>query len=117
MDEAARLHELINRVLHVKWVFVYAPFAGAFFMACVYYLFKSKNRTLRNWIIGGLVVFATGGMGLELMKYLFKHQLPFRQYVEFAVEEGLEMIGTIMVLTGCIQELNRLKGRNEMLES
>lgn len=114
MDEAASIHELSRNVLQVEWVFVYAPFAGAFFMACVCHLFRSENRSLRNWILGGLLVYAAGGLALESL-YLTGQLSPWGKRVEIVVEEGLEMIGTIMVLTGCLRELNRLKARSEKL--
>jgi hypothetical protein len=106
LDEAAGLHEVIDRTTSVKWVFVYAPFAGAFFMICAYHLVKSDNKTLRNWILSGLVVYVLGGLLGEFISYLFYPLPPLLQQLEFVLEEGFEMFGTIMVLMGCLQELN-----------
>ena len=89
-------------------MFIYAPFAGAFFLICAYQLVESNNKKLRNWILGGLVIYALGGLGGEYISYVFRPLPPLLQYLEFVLEEGLEMVGTIMVLTGCLQEVNRL---------
>lgn len=108
LDETAKVHELAHEVLHVKWVYVYAPFAGAFFLICAYYIIIIRNNEsrLRNWILGGLIVFAVGGMGAELISHIFKPLPILLQVYEIMFEEGLEMIGTIMVLIGCLKELS-----------
>jgi len=106
LDEAARLHEMFNKYL--KWVVVYAPFAGLFFVFCAHHLFHSNNLPLRNFIVGGLIVYALGGLVGETVSSLFHPLSPLLQQVEFVWEEGLEMLGSILVLTGCLQEINRL---------
>ena len=106
LDEAARIHEVIDAILHIKWIYIYAPLAGIFFMTCVYFLViinKDVNsKNLRNWIIGGLLIYALGGLGGETYDY-FVHS----SSVEVVFEEGLEFLGTIMVLIGSLQELER----------
>jgi hypothetical protein len=112
LDEAARLHEIIDDRTSVKWVYVYAPFAAVFFVVCSVHFasIRTDDKSLRNWVLGGLIVYALGGLGTELIDYSFRRLLrPLRQ-TEFAIEEGLEMIGTIMVLMGCLGELRRLHG-------
>jgi len=37
---------------------------------------------------------------------------PLLQLAEFTLEEGFEMIGTIMVLMGCLHEMQRLIHKN-----
>ncbi len=109
LDEAAQLHEPLTQWTSFKWVFVYAPFFGMFFLLCVYYLLwiKNDNRTSGYLIIGGLVVLSIGGMVCELISHLY--DLPDTlQVIEFVLEEGLELIGTIIVLMGCLHELNRV---------
>ena len=109
-DECARFHEIINSATPITWVYVYAPFAFIFFLVCVYYfmVIRKRERTLRNWVIGGLIVYALGGLVSELIGYLFR-PLPFAlAQTEVAVEESLEMVGSIMVLMGCLLELRRL---------
>lgn len=108
LDEAARLHEIIDVATSIKWVFVYAPVAGIFFIICAYHLIKNENKTLRQWILGGLVVYATGGLFSEFIGYSFYPLSPLLQQAEFVIEEALEMIGTLIVLRGCLHELNRL---------
>jgi hypothetical protein len=107
MDEAASFHEFFENILFFNWVIVYAPFALAFFVLCVYHLLKSGNKTLRNWILDGLIVYALGGMGCELIARLFRPLPPLLNQMEIIFEEGLEMIGSIIVLMGCLRELIR----------
>jgi hypothetical protein len=104
IDEAACLHEIIDEVTPIKWVFIYAPFAAVFFMICVHQLLNSTDKTLRNLILGGLIVYALGGLIGESISYLFSPLTP----LTFVLEEGLEMLGSIIVLMGCLRELNRL---------
>ncbi len=108
LDEAASVHEIIDQALHVKWVYVYAPFAAIFFMICSYYIMIIRNNesTLRNWILGGLIIFAFGSMGAELIAHITSGMPSFLRILEAMFEEGLEMIGTIMVLIGCLKELS-----------
>jgi hypothetical protein len=108
LDEAAQIHELINRLTDVKWVFIYAPVFGTIFLVFVYYFFVviKENHEIRNWILGGLVVFALGGLLFEWINYTYHLRYALRQ-ISYVLEEGFEMIGTAMVLTGCLLELNK----------
>ncbi len=103
LDEAARIHEICSTVLHLKWIYVYAPFGAIFFMVCAFFLTViNKNYHLRNWILGGLIVYALGGLiGESYSHFIYHYQ------IEFVFEEGLELLGTIMVFRGCLQELDR----------
>jgi len=101
LDEAARLHEIFDTSLHIKWIYIYTPPAGIFFITCLYFLtFINKNKNLRNWIIGGLIVYTLGGLGGESFSYFF-----YASTFEIVFEEGLELLGTLMVLKGSLQEL------------
>ncbi|MGI9237145.1 MAG: hypothetical protein ACR2QZ_07090 [Woeseiaceae bacterium] len=114
LDEAARLHELFDEHTPVKWIWVYAPFAAAFFVLCArsFGAVRHQSPHLWRWVVGGLVIYAAGGLGLELVAHLL---YPFPPSLEpyamvlfltgITLEEGLEMIGTAMVLVGCIREL------------
>ncbi len=103
LDEAARLHEIFDTSLHIKWIYIYAPLAGVFFITCVYFLvIINKNKNLRNWIIGGLIVYAFGGLVGESFDYFF-----YSSPIEVVFEEGLELLGTLMVLRGSVEELVR----------
>jgi hypothetical protein len=103
LDEASRVHEGIDNVFHIKWIYVYMPFASLFFIVCTYFLIViNKDKTLTYWISGGLLVYALGGLLCETISfYLYSGK------AEVVFEEGLEILGTIMILTGCVQELNR----------
>ncbi len=103
LDEASRVHEGIDNVFHIKWIYVYMPFGALFFIICTYFFrVINKNNTLTYWILGGLIIFALGGLLCETISfYLYSGK------AEVVFEEGFEMLGTIMVLTGCVQELNR----------
>jgi len=103
LDEAARLHEILDTSLHLKWIYVYAPFGAIFFILCTYFLTViNKNNNLRNWILGGLIVYALGGLFGEAFDYFF-----YSSQVEIVFEEGFEFLGTILVFRGCLQELSR----------
>ncbi|OJX48153.1 MAG: hypothetical protein BGO78_12835 [Chloroflexi bacterium 44-23] len=108
LDEAAQIHELIDRFSRVKWVYVYAPIMGTFFLVCLYYFFvaRSKDHALRNWIIGGLIIYALGGLLVDWVELTFILPYAWSQITSLA-EEGLEMLGSSMVLTGCLMEVNR----------
>ena len=107
IDEAAMIHEIIDQTTSVKWVFVYAPLMGIFFLYCIYYFLaiRREELILRNWVIGGLMVYALGGIGAEYIAYSMELSYAFRM-IEYVVEEGLELIGISMVLMGCLYELN-----------
>jgi len=111
-DEMVGFHEIIDHSTALKWIVVYAPFCGLFFVFCVYYFIKTKKtenrRKIRKWILTGLVVYAIGGMGGEFLYYRFYPLSPFLQQLEIVFEEGLEMFGTIIVLIGCLKELGRI---------
>ena len=110
LDECARLHEIIDSATPLKWVYAYAPFAAIFFIICAFYFVVIRNgeKRVRNWVLGGLIVYALGGLVSELIGYLFRPLQHALQQAEFVIEEGLEMIGAIIVLMGVLQELRRL---------
>jgi cytochrome bd-type quinol oxidase subunit 2 len=106
VDEAAVVHEALQTP-RLPWMLFYAPLAAAFFAYCAYALVRGENRTLRNWILGGLLVYALGGLVSQAISY--SHLLPPAvQHFEPVVEEFLEMTGSILVLTGCLEELERV---------
>lgn len=113
LDEAARLHEIIDTATPVKWIYLYAPFGAAFFLLCVFHFtaVRRDDKSLRNWILGGLIVYALGGLVGEFINHLYNPLPPILQRLELLFEECLEMIGTIMVLMGCLRESLRLLDR------
>ena len=108
MDETAQFHELIDTFTQFKWIYLYAPFAGVFFLLCLYYFFFShySEKAVAFWIIGGLAVYAVGGMGMELIADKFKLS-PLLEFFEVIIEECMEIIGTAMVLVGCLKQFNQ----------
>jgi hypothetical protein len=116
-DEGLEVHEWIGRFVRLKWIYVYLPFMAAAFGVILYYFGKlrKEDRLLGRWIVGGLVVFAYGGLVCEFISHRC-FPLPFPlQETEIMVEEGLEMLGTIMVLRGCMGELNRVRRSRRVL--
>ena len=112
LDECARMHEIFDSATSLKWVYAYAPFAAIFFVVCVFYFttIRHGERRVRNWVLGGLIVYALGGLVSEFIGYIFRPLPHAMQQMEFVIEEGLEMIGAIIVLMGVLQELQRLYG-------
>jgi uncharacterized membrane protein YhaH (DUF805 family) len=117
MDEAAVIHEMLDTLPNFKWIVVYAPLALLFFLACAYYFFikRKKDMYLRNWIISGLIVYIAGALGCEWVSYNFDLVYAL-QMIELVAEEGLEMLGTIMVLMGCLTEINHLMVNREVMD-
>jgi len=109
LDEVACIHEALGQASGIKWIYLYAPFAAAFFLMCAWFLIKGSHRTLYPWILGGLLVYALGGLVGESVSYWFRPLPSGWQQVEFVWEEGLEMIGVILVLSGCLRERERLR--------
>ncbi len=117
IDESAALHEAL--AVHIKWYYVYAPPAAAYMVYTLRTLLKYEASTVRNWILIGLVAYGTGALNLEIIWFIFK---PFPAWAEIAfvaVEETLEMVGTIIVLGGCMHAwnhlmLSRLSARTEL---
>jgi drug/metabolite transporter (DMT)-like permease len=111
-DEAARFHEIIDRLTTIKWVYVYAPFGLLFFLYVVFYtmVVNRRDRSRHKWIVIGLLVYGLGGMVCE---YIFQkgNLSPALVQLEYIFEEGFEMLGAILVLVGCLQEFNRLTRR------
>ena len=117
LDEASRLHEILDQSTSIKWVYVYAPFGAIFFVLCFFYFWviRGDNKNLLKWFVGGLLLYAAGGLLSEFISYKYSLS-PMWLQVEFVFEEGLEMLGTVMVLMGCCQELNDLNALRKQRE-
>jgi len=104
MDEALGIHEMISSIHNINWIWLYAPPGAIFFIISGYFLeYLNKNMDLTNHILGGLTTYALAILVSEI----------FNSYIELeriktTIEEGLEMFGSLIVLTGCIKEVNRL---------
>jgi len=118
IDEAAMIHEIIDQTTSVKWIFVYAPIVGSFFLMCAYnfLVVRRSERIFRYWVIGGLIVHALGGIGAEWVAYAMNLKYAYRM-IEYVVEEGFELIGTAMVLMGCLHELKNQFNKRYSLKS
>jgi hypothetical protein len=103
LEEAARLREVLYHTLFIKSIAaIYIP-AGLALLALFgsyFLIIEKQNRPLQRWIIGGLLVFVLGGLGGVL-------------YSDIVVlKEWLELLGEILVLCGCLREINALAGRD-----
>lgn len=109
LDEAAQLHALIDQLDHTKWIFFYAPLALAFFVYSVYHWRQQPRGDSAPfaWIVGGITLYLIGAGVMEWVSYSFMLS-ETAQYVEYILEEGMEMLGAIGVLTGCMLQANRL---------
>ncbi len=110
LDEEARVHEFIDH--YVKWTFVYAPLTLLFFLSCARQLLLiDKKQKLAIWILGGLILYGSGGLLAETVGYFVQKLDPSLWVVlerpEVMFEEMLEFSGTIVVLMGCLYELRR----------
>jgi len=103
LDEASGLHEMITSSLNINWIWIYALLGVIFFIICSYFLENvNKNKDLTDRILGGLAIYALGiAMSVFINSYIQLGE------AESMLEEGLEMLGTIMVLSGCLRELDR----------
>ena len=106
------LHELIDDLSNTKWVYFYAPIGAVFFTYSGYTLWikPTVDQKMVFWIIGGLIVFGTGGVVCEYISFKFQPTYSIKQIV-CVFEESGEMMGTIMVLRGCLVHVNQLLQR------
>jgi hypothetical protein len=99
LEEAAGLRSVLYHTLFNKAInYVYIPFGLALVALCSFYFFviERKDRALQRWIISGLVIFVIGGLGGAVFD------------AGVLLKEWLEMAGTILVLCGCLREINAL---------
>lgn len=110
LDEAAGFHEMIVHLTGPIGFALFAVAAGAFFAGCVYnFLVKRREaRHLAGWILPGLGIYFLGAIGLETLNAFLSPLIVNFTSLEIIAEEGMELLGTIMVLTGCLAELSRL---------
>jgi len=110
LDEATAIHEMSRYWLDIQWFYLYAPLGAFIFFASAFALRRAgiSARDLQFWILGGLIVYAFGGLVCEAIARIF-HPLPtLLAHIEIVLEEALEMIGTTFVLRGCLGEISRL---------
>ncbi|MDC7242695.1 MAG: hypothetical protein PQJ44_01655 [Sphaerochaetaceae bacterium] len=110
LDEAAQIHEIFDETFNIKWIYIYAPLGGIFFLASTYFLTKITYLKKAFWIIGGLMIFALGGLVGEAYAYFINNSA--YSLIETVFEEGLELLGSTFVLNGCMMEIDRLFKNN-----
>ena len=110
LDELAQIHEIIDvgSKHQLKWVLFYIPFAAIFLILCLYYfLVISKDKALSSYFLGGFIILIAGGMGMELISSYLELSYIINILIR-TTEEGLEMLGTSIILLGCLHELNNI---------
>lgn len=110
LDEATSIHELTRFWLRIRWFYLYALLGAFLFFAAAYSFHRAGNsaRDLQFWILGGLMIYAFGGLVCDAIARIY-HPLPtLLASIEVIVEEALELIGTTFVLRGCLGEVSRL---------
>ena len=111
LDEAAGFHEMsVHWAGPIRFA-LFAVVAGAFFAACVYdfLVLRREARHLAGWILPGLGIYFLGAIGLETLNAFLSPLIANFTNLEIIAEEGMELLGTILVLTGCLAELSRLE--------
>jgi len=104
LDEAVGFNELISSTYNFNWIWFYAPLGGLFFIVVAYFFeYINKNKDLTNHILGGITIYALGILTSEIL-----NSYPEFFIIKTAIEEGLEMFGALFILTGSLQEVNRL---------
>ena len=128
-DEVAMLHENLDGVLrrHVFGVSLQSHFpftswpvlVGPFLLVGLVWLawnlragLRGSSRAARLLILGACIFFA-GSAGLELTANLFVHEasLQWWRAAEIVLEESLEMLGMITVLSGLLLHQQMLQQR------
>jgi tetratricopeptide (TPR) repeat protein len=110
LDEAAGFHEMsVHWAGPIRFA-LFAVVAGAFFAACVYnfLVLRREARHLAGWILPGMGIYFLGAIGLETLNAFLSPLIANFTSLEIIAEEGMELLGTIMVFTGCLAELSRL---------
>ena len=105
LDEAARCHEFISLVTSIKWVYIYIPFYIIFYFICFYHMTKLNSPKFFRLLLLGLLIFGCGGILFEFISYLYFPLSSKLQQIEYVLEEGLEMLGVLMILTGFLNEM------------
>ncbi len=119
LDEVARLHEFVIQTIHVKlwgaagtsvgknaWL-VILPFIAAGALTLLAYIYKTlPQRTFRLMCIAGVVYFA-GSVGIEILSSGMNPNSWTYTTLVTAFEEGLEMIGSALLVFATTDYINR----------
>lgn len=123
LDEYVMIHEMANRtlqeVLDTSGVFTFAWIIPAGIFAILVFFFflgflrRIDPRTARRFVLGGALV-VVGAVGMEMAAGVITERWGFysvQHIAEQVVEEGLEMLGSLVFLVGVLEHLRRHAGR------
>lgn len=119
LDEVAGLHEFVLQSLHNVFFRDASPtgLANAWWIAAPFILLASgwlvwkmtrllPRRTMALMAAGG-AIFLTGAVAVDLLTSLAPRETFLNQGVLVAVEEGLELVGSVIVLYAAIDYLEK----------
>ena len=66
---------------------------------------KLNSPKFFRLLLLGLLIFGCGGILFEFISYLYFPLSSKLQQIEYVLEEGLEMLGVLMILTGFLNEM------------
>jgi hypothetical protein len=93
---------MVENTLHIKWEYFYIPGGLVFFLYTLKNIINYSVKKGRNLILYGIITYAIGGLFFEFISYVFSPLPDILQNIEFVLEEGLEMSGVILILSGCL---------------
>jgi hypothetical protein len=119
VDEAIMIHEMANRtlqnvldvggVLTFAWIIPAGVFAVFVFFAFLGFLRRIDRATSRRFVLGGALV-VIGALGMEMVAGVITERWGFysvHHIVEQVVEEGMEMLGSLVFLYGVLDHIHR----------
>ena len=128
MDEIAQLHEKLGQAINNKlvpvhfhwspWVVLLGPFlllAAAVFLNMIYRQLRNDSKVCKK-VFGGLILFIFAAYFLDLSVFFFNRNLhPNLYFGEVALEEYLEMLGAILVLSGILDFSQKIVGHSHLI--
>lgn len=117
LEEAADLREVIYHTIFVKSFLVCAPLGVIFISLCLGFFFfiRRTDGISRLWIGAGLFLLLVGALGGQYLQInLAVGQNTFAAGI--LIKETLEMLGEILVLAGCLMEINTLAGEKMTMD-
>ncbi len=102
VDELIGIHEFLGVQCRVKWLIIYLPFCiiCCGFMFNWFWLNRNRYGSLFFRLTLGLLISICGAFGCEALNSLLFPLPPVLQQLEYMIEEGLEMLGSVVVLSG-----------------
>ncbi len=110
IDETAGLHESFHSVIDFNWAIAGG---GLVFLVALAYLpfLLSLDRGLALWFVVSGAVFVSGAIGVELLAAdMDEDAMPYG--FATALEEGMEMLGSLLFLWVNLNEMKNSKGSN-----